>query len=58
MVNTSDSPSEEIINMAKTIGTLEAAVGSIQTELSEVTSSFNSKFSKLRDIIKIMMAKP
>jgi len=59
MVNTGDtSSSEEISKMNKTIANLEAAVGTIQTELSKVSSSVDSQVSDIKKMFETLMGKP
>lgn len=62
MVNTRDgdptSSSEEISKMTETIANLQAAVGTIQSDLSKVTSSFSSDVFEMRKMMEIMMGKP
>ena len=53
------SPSEEISKMAETIANLQVTVGTIQSDLSKVSSSVGSDVSEMRKMFEtIMMGKP
>src|SRR5664279_3242112 len=58
MADASDPPSVKIVQMTESIGNLETTVGIIQTNYSEVTSSFESNMAERKEMIKALMGKP